>query len=176
MWPLAARAQQPSKLPTVGFLGANPPRRPGAHGQVPSSSDCVSSEPRRTAAHFSDGDRSPFAAWSVHSDAERVHSEGRATRWLERREKGEQKARRRFPMGNFASRTYRSMTFSRSTQLANLQTLVRQESLYRNDRQRCCRSRTPAGRGATVAHAVWHLPVSPGGHPKNARLPGRCAI
>ena len=23
-WPLAARAQQPGKLPTIGFLGANP--------------------------------------------------------------------------------------------------------------------------------------------------------
>jgi hypothetical protein len=24
-WPLAARAQQPAKLPTIGFLGANSP-------------------------------------------------------------------------------------------------------------------------------------------------------
>ena len=24
VWPLAARAQQPGKLPTIGFLGANP--------------------------------------------------------------------------------------------------------------------------------------------------------
>jgi putative ABC transport system substrate-binding protein len=25
-WPLAARAQQPRKLPTIGFLGANSPQ------------------------------------------------------------------------------------------------------------------------------------------------------
>jgi len=25
-WPLAARAQQPAKLPTIGFLGATTPR------------------------------------------------------------------------------------------------------------------------------------------------------
>ena len=25
VWPLAARAQQPSRLPTIGFLGSDPP-------------------------------------------------------------------------------------------------------------------------------------------------------
>ena len=39
MWPLATRAQQPAKLPTIGFLGAGSPSSWGswtnAFGRVP---------------------------------------------------------------------------------------------------------------------------------------------
>jgi hypothetical protein len=45
-------------------------------------------------------------------------------------------------------------------------------------RARCCRSRTPNRRGANgrTCGLILGRCFSLGGHPKNARLPGRCAI
>ena len=41
-WPLAARAQQPAKLPTIGFLGATAASA-GAHGPPLLCSGCANS-------------------------------------------------------------------------------------------------------------------------------------
>ena len=47
-WPLAARAQQPGKLPTIGFLGASTPAA-RAPGSPPLCSDCANSAGSRAA-------------------------------------------------------------------------------------------------------------------------------
>ena len=47
-WPLAARAQQPGRLPTIGFLGRDPPSA-GANGSRLLCSGCVSSAGSRVA-------------------------------------------------------------------------------------------------------------------------------
>ena len=48
-WPLAARAQQPAKLPTIGFLGPNTPAARQPLGSALLCSDCASSAGSRVA-------------------------------------------------------------------------------------------------------------------------------
>ena len=123
-----------------------------------------------------DGDRSPSASWTVHSVA---GDPATLRAGLDRAPQrgGTDSTTPIFHSHFSASRTYRSMSFSRSTQLANLQTLVLQRSLHRTDRQSCCRSRTPDRRGANGRTCILTPGrICPRGHPKNARLPGRCAI
>ena len=48
-WPLAARAQQPGKLPTIGFLGREHVFGPAANGPPLSCSDCANSVGSRVA-------------------------------------------------------------------------------------------------------------------------------
>ena len=47
-WPLAARAQQPGKLPTIGFIGTAAPSGLGAISLMRSGRSCATGAKRRT--------------------------------------------------------------------------------------------------------------------------------